>query len=83
MAKLAAENVNQKAVASKKPSVKEVVSTFCGYTTAHGLGRLADGGGIFRRIAWSLFLYRRPNHVCGTDLQLVCNLLTPTCVNGS
>lgn len=55
MAKLAAENVNQKGVASKKPSVKEVVSTFCGYTTAHGLGRLADGGGIFRRITWSLF----------------------------
>ena len=55
MAKLAAENDNQKAVASKKPSVKEVVSNFCGYTTAHGLGRLADGGGAFRRISWSLF----------------------------
>ena len=40
---------------SKKPSVKEVISTFCGYTTAHGLGRLADGGGIFRRVSWSLF----------------------------
>lgn len=32
-----------------------MISTFCGYTTAHGLGRLADGGGVFRRIAWSLF----------------------------
>lgn len=40
---------------NKKPSVKEVISTFCGYTTAHGLGRLADGGGIFRRVSWSLF----------------------------
>lgn len=55
MAKLAAENDKQKAVASKKPSVKEVISSFCGYTTAHGLGRLADGGGVFRRITWSLF----------------------------
>jgi len=55
MAKLVAENNRQKAIASNKPSVKEVISTFCGYTTAHGLGRLAAGGGVFRRIAWSLF----------------------------
>ena len=55
MAKLVAGNNRQMAIVSKKPSVKEVISTFCGYTTAHGLGRLADGGGVFRRLAWSLF----------------------------
>lgn len=55
MTKLAAETHDDKAIASKKPSIKEVISNFCGYTTAHGLGRLADGGGVFRRITWSLF----------------------------
>lgn len=46
---------NEKDIKTKKPSVKEVISNFCGYTTAHGLGRLADGGGIFRRVSWTLF----------------------------
>ncbi len=51
---MAAEADNRNAIATK-PSIKKVISDFCGYTTAHGLGRLADGGGIFRRVAWSLF----------------------------
>ena len=52
---MAAEADNKKPLATKKPSIKKVISEFCGYTTAHGLGRLADGAGIFRRVAWSLF----------------------------
>ena len=52
---MAPEASNEKAIATKKPSIKQVITEFCGYTTAHGLGRLADGGGIFRRVAWSLF----------------------------
>lgn len=52
---MAAEADKKNAIVTKKPSIKKVISDFCGYTTAHGLGRLADGGGIFRRVAWSLF----------------------------
>ena len=57
MGKQTSENSisNEKDIETKKPSVKEVISNFCGYTTAHGLGRLADGGGIFRRVSWTLF----------------------------
>lgn len=44
-----------KDVASKQPSIKQVLSNFCGYTTAHGLGRLAESRNGIRRIAWSLF----------------------------
>ncbi|CAH3105581.1 unnamed protein product [Porites lobata] len=44
-----------KDVASKQPSIKQVLSNFCGYTTAHGLGRLAESRNVIRRIAWSLF----------------------------
>lgn len=44
-----------KDVASKQPSIKKVLSNFCGYTTAHGLGRLAESSTVIRRIAWSLF----------------------------
>ncbi|XP_078380361.1 epithelial sodium channel subunit alpha-like [Oculina patagonica] len=49
------EEAEKKKVISPKPSIQKVILNFCGYTTAHGLGRLADGGGIFRRVAWSLF----------------------------
>ncbi|XP_022797294.1 amiloride-sensitive sodium channel subunit alpha-like [Stylophora pistillata] len=55
MGKEASEISREKDTKTKKPSIKEVISNFCGYTTAHGLGRLADGGGIFRRVSWTLF----------------------------
>lgn len=44
-----------KSTASNKPSIKQALSHFCSYTTAHGLGRLAERSGAFRRISWSLF----------------------------
>ena len=36
-------------------SVRKLLGDFCGYTTAHGLGRLSESKNIFSRLAWSLF----------------------------
>ncbi|XP_068734788.1 degenerin del-1-like [Montipora capricornis] len=50
------EEANSKKMAvDPKRSIKEVITQFCGYTTAHGLGRLAESQSVFRRVSWSLF----------------------------
>ena len=49
------EEAHSKAAVEKKPSIKQVISNFCSYTTAHGLGRLAESRSVFRRVIWSLF----------------------------
>lgn len=36
-------------------SVRRLLGDFCGYTTAHGLGRLSESKNIFSRLTWSLF----------------------------
>ena len=46
---------SKKMAVDPKPSIKEVITQFCGYTTAHGLGRLAESQSVFRRVSWSLF----------------------------
>lgn len=53
--KLRDEKAHSKATVEKKPSINQVVSNFCSYTTAHGLGRLAESRSVFRRVVWSLF----------------------------
>ncbi|XP_015764092.1 PREDICTED: degenerin deg-1-like [Acropora digitifera] len=52
------EEANPKmALDRKQASIKDVLTNFCGYTTAHGLGRLAESQGAFRRATWSLFCF--------------------------
>ena len=52
------EEANSKmALDRKQASIKDVLTNFCGYTTAHGLGRLAESQGAFRRATWSLFCF--------------------------
>ncbi|XP_078379993.1 epithelial sodium channel subunit alpha-like [Oculina patagonica] len=47
---------NEKTSAKEKPaSVKRLLADFCGYTTAHGLGRLSESKNICSRLIWSLF----------------------------
>ena len=36
-------------------SVRRLLGEFCGYTTAHGLGRLSESKNIISRLTWSLF----------------------------
>lgn len=82
MGKQTSENSisNEKDIKTKKPSVKEVISNFCGYTTAHGLGRLADGGGIFRRVSWTLFCVGAMVMFI-VQTKNLCYLPQPTCDN--
>ena len=49
------EKANSNSDVSETSSIKQVVSTFCSYTTAHGLGRLAESRSVIRRVTWSLF----------------------------
>ena len=42
-------------IKNKPPAVSELLSEFCGYTTAHGLGRLSQSKNAFTRLVWSLF----------------------------
>ena len=53
------EEANSKmALDRKQASIKDVLTnSVCGYTTAHGLGRLAESQGVFRRATWSLFCF--------------------------
>lgn len=37
------------------PSIRSLLGQFCGYTTAHGLGRLSESKNIISRLTWSLF----------------------------
>ena len=53
--KLQDEVAESKTTVDKKPSIKQEITRFCSYTTAHGLGRLAESGGFFHRTAWSVF----------------------------
>lgn len=53
--KLQDEVAQSKTSVNKKPSIKQEIIHFCSYTTAHGLGRLAESRGFFHRTAWSVF----------------------------
>ena len=35
-------------------SIRKLLGEFCGYTTAHGLGRLSESKNILSRLTWSL-----------------------------
>ena len=39
----------------KPKSFRRLLSDFCGYTTAHGLGRLSESNNVISRLTWSLF----------------------------
>ena len=47
--------INGTNVKTKSPSTRELLSEFCGYTTAHGLGRLSQSNNNLTRFVWSLF----------------------------
>ena len=49
-------SVSGRTVTKQKPaSIRRLLEKFCGYTTAHGLGRLSESKNIISRLAWSLF----------------------------
>ena len=37
-------------------SPKELIKEFCGYTTTHGLARLAEAKTLFSRLIWTVFI---------------------------
>ena len=37
-------------------SPKELIKDFCGYTTTHGVGRLAETKTLFSRLIWTVFI---------------------------
>ena len=37
-------------------SPKELIKDFCGYTTTHGIGRLAEARTLFSRFIWTIFI---------------------------
>lgn len=37
-------------------SPKELIKDFCGYTTTHGVGRLAEARTLFSRFIWTIFI---------------------------
>lgn len=48
-------NSKRSSMEKKPPAVRDLLSEFCGYTTAHGLGRLSQSKNAFTRLVWSLF----------------------------
>lgn len=50
------KSISGKAFVKEKPtSIRSLLGEFCGYTTAHGLGRLSESKNIVSRLTWSLF----------------------------
>ncbi|XP_022797297.1 degenerin deg-1-like [Stylophora pistillata] len=52
----AATEYNVKKVGEDNQSPKELVKNFCGYTTTHGVGRLAEAKTLFSRFIWTVFI---------------------------
>ena len=39
------------------PSTKKILMEFCGYTTTHGVGRLAEAKTCVSRLIWALLIF--------------------------
>ena len=46
---------NEPTARQKTPPIRELLADFCGYTTAHGLGRLSQSNNTFTRLVWTMF----------------------------